>query len=34
VRERILAEIYEKLGLKAPEKTLDEETLEETSAEL
>jgi recombination protein RecA len=30
VRERILAEIYEKLGLKAPEKTLDEET----SAEL
>ena len=34
VRERILAEIYEKLGLKAPEATLDEETLEETSAEL
>jgi recombination protein RecA len=34
VRRRILAEIYEKLGLKAPEKTLDEETLEETSAEL
>jgi recombination protein RecA len=34
VREHILAEIYEKLGLKAPEKTLDEETLEETSAEL
>jgi recombination protein RecA len=30
VRERILAEIYEKLGLKTPEKTLDEET----SAEL
>src|SRR5918911_234340 len=27
VRERILAEIYEKLGLKAPEKTLNEETL-------
>ena len=34
VRRRILAEIYEKLGLKAPEKTLDEETFEETSAEL
>ena len=30
VRGRILAEIYEKLGLKTPEKTLDEET----SAEL
>ncbi len=35
VRERILAEIYEKLGLKAPEETFDEETLEEaTAAEL
>jgi len=39
VHGSILAEIYEKLGLKAPEETLDEETvdeetLEETSAEL
>jgi recombination protein RecA len=39
VRGRILADIYEKLGLGAPEETLDEETvdeetLEETSAEL
>jgi len=34
VRGRILGEIYEKLGLKAPEKTLDEETLEDTSAAL
>src|SRR5918993_752167 len=39
VRGRILADIYEKLGLKGPEETLDEvtvdeETLEETSAEL
>jgi recombination protein RecA len=32
VRERILAKIYEKLGLKAPEEILDEETLEETTA--
>jgi recombination protein RecA len=32
VRERILADIYEKLGLKAPEETFDEETLEETTA--
>ena len=31
VRERILADIYEKLGLKAPEETFDEETLEESS---
>ena len=34
VRGRILSEIYEKLGLKAPEERFDEETLEETSAEL
>ncbi len=34
VRGRILADIYEKLGLKAPEERFDEETLEETSAEL
>src|SRR5919107_903605 len=34
VRERILAEIYEKLGLKAPEEPLDEETLENTSTAL
>ncbi len=34
MRERILADIYEKLGLKAPEEALDEETPEETTAEL
>jgi recombination protein RecA len=34
VRERILADIYKKLGLKTPEETSDEETLKETSAEL
>jgi hypothetical protein len=34
VRERILADIYEKLGLEAPEDAVENESTEKTAAEL